>query len=86
MAVGDLNLAHTEVGFIRTGNAEVGGTDVDTVRAKFSRKKTFYNDLIEYLSWPYAAITSRVRPSTSSLRWARVMPPPRRRSTAVSSK
>ena len=47
MAVGDLDLAHIEVGLICSGDAEVGGVDVDTVGAEVGRKEAFRNNLIE---------------------------------------
>ncbi len=51
MAVGDLDLAHIELSLIRPGDAEVGGVDVDTVRAEVGRKKTCCDDLVEELGW-----------------------------------
>lgn len=51
MAIGDLDLAHIEVGLIRPGDAEVGGVDVDTVGTEVGRKKACCNDLVEELGW-----------------------------------
>jgi len=47
MAVGDLDLSCIEVRFVRPGDTEVGGIDVDAVRTEFGRKEALGNDFIE---------------------------------------
>ncbi len=47
MAVSDLDLACVEVGFIRPGDAEVGGVDMDAVGTEVGWKKAGCHDLVE---------------------------------------
>jgi len=47
MTVSDLDLARIEIGFIHTGNAEVGGIDMDTVGTKVGWKEAGCHDLVE---------------------------------------